>query len=440
MTDRKYVIFDLDNCLSDDRARIPLIDWSQSVPYERYKAYHAACGEDPRDEHSYVELVAHASRGTLVIFMTARPLSVRPQTEAWISKHFGSVVGKSYILIMRNDGDNRPSVDVKRWMMFQLPHYDVDKDDVVAAYDDRDDIIQMYRRDFELNAIQLQIHDVCATTRPDSSRVGGVIFSAPRAASTEFVCVDGATFNRVTIGAGGGGKGAAMSSFSYGGGGGGGGTIDLDAHKRQMAAQAGLLSDAIEARKTIVFDVESQLIDNFNAGPAEWLPRNYDAFVKATVNADPVFAVRNCDEGIVYAWLQEQFGLPDPCMMAYGSIKRELEELDVDMASVEFFHGDFADRQQRAPDFMEKGAATFRERNAKYGNNYLSFGAVAAAVFPAGLTLETAEDFNRYALLGHCLDKLTRYANSLQKGGHKDSAHDLMVYAAMLEEITEEKP
>jgi hypothetical protein len=92
----------------------------------------------------------------------------------------------------------------------------------------------------------------------------------------------------------------------------------------------------------------------------------------------------------------------------------------------------------RAPDNLDRGAATFRERNATYGDNYLRFGEVMAAVFPEGLAIDAGDvaGFNRLGVLIQCISKLTRYTQNFAAGGHLDSAHDLMVYAAMLEELT----
>lgn len=92
----------------------------------------------------------------------------------------------------------------------------------------------------------------------------------------------------------------------------------------------------------------------------------------------------------------------------------------------------------RAPDHLERGAATFRERNALYGDNYLEFGKAMDACFPKGLQIVSGdvESYNRLGIFVQCLAKLTRYGQNLVEGGHKDSAHDLMVYAAMLEEVT----
>lgn len=92
--------------------------------------------------------------------------------------------------------------------------------------------------------------------------------------------------------------------------------------------------------------------------------------------------------------------------------------------------------KRRAPDLLDAGAATFRQRNAVYGNTYLNFGKLLKTLFPIELRLATEEDFNRLGLFVHCMDKLSRYAANIEVGGHQDSAHDLMVYAAMLEECT----
>ena len=87
-----------------------------------------------------------------------------------------------------------------------------------------------------------------------------------------------------------------------------------------------------------------------------------------------------------------------------------------------------------AADILTAGAETFRARNTIYGDNYKHFGEVMAAMHPGGVVIETAEQWNRLGVFVQCVSKLTRYAANT--GGHKDSAHDLMVYAAMLEELT----
>lgn len=91
-----------------------------------------------------------------------------------------------------------------------------------------------------------------------------------------------------------------------------------------------------------------------------------------------------------------------------------------------------------AADILSEGAATYRERNAVYGSSYQRMGPLLIALFEddAVPPCETAEDANRLNLIINCASKLQRYAHNFHNGGHKDSAHDLMVYAAMLEEMT----
>jgi hypothetical protein len=90
------------------------------------------------------------------------------------------------------------------------------------------------------------------------------------------------------------------------------------------------------------------------------------------------------------------------------------------------------------PEALREAAATYEQRNKLWGDNYKQVGAIMVAMLPAGVKLETADDWNRFLLFGHVINKVTRYAQNLNTGGNKDSAHDLTVYAAMLEEMTNE--
>lgn len=92
----------------------------------------------------------------------------------------------------------------------------------------------------------------------------------------------------------------------------------------------------------------------------------------------------------------------------------------------------------RPSDILRQAAATFEQRNALYGDSYKSYGNVMVALFPNGLKVNTADDWNRLGVLNMIVSKLTRYAANMEAGGHKDSAHDTIVYAAMLEELTDE--
>lgn len=85
-------------------------------------------------------------------------------------------------------------------------------------------------------------------------------------------------------------------------------------------------------------------------------------------------------------------------------------------------------------------AALYEERQAMYGDNYKRFGDVMHALFPNGLVLNDAHDFNRFGLFVQMVYKQTRYAAQYEDGGHPDSLDDLSVYTQMLCEIDAEGP
>ena len=165
----EYVIWDLDNCIADDRPRIPLINWS--LPGEqRWDAYHDACGADSVGNLPLVNL--WHGNGTeraplrVPVFFTARPERVRRQTAAWIESNFAWMLPLSptparpyrFRLFMRDAGDARSSVEIKRDMLARLRSEDP-RGVVVHAYDDVPAIVEMYRA-CGFNAECLRIHDV----------------------------------------------------------------------------------------------------------------------------------------------------------------------------------------------------------------------------------------------------------------------------------------
>lgn len=84
-------------------------------------------------------------------------------------------------------------------------------------------------------------------------------------------------------------------------------------------------------------------------------------------------------------------------------------------------------------DILRKGASTFEERNKTYGENYMRVGAVMAALFPEGVALKSDTEFLVWHIFELMVVKMTRLATSDLT--HEDSAHDMMVYAAMLEKL-----
>ena len=86
-----------------------------------------------------------------------------------------------------------------------------------------------------------------------------------------------------------------------------------------------------------------------------------------------------------------------------------------------------------AAEILAEMADTYRERNKVYGDNYKRVGDVMKALFPNGVTINTAEQFNVWHLFELMVVKMTRFANTGLS--HQDSIHDLAVYAAMVESL-----
>ncbi len=88
---------------------------------------------------------------------------------------------------------------------------------------------------------------------------------------------------------------------------------------------------------------------------------------------------------------------------------------------------------ETAADFLAQGAATFRERNAVYQDNWIIYGAVMAALFPDGIELRTPEENAKFSIMSQMVSKITRFSSSGMT--HRDSVHDLSVYCAIMESI-----
>jgi len=88
------------------------------------------------------------------------------------------------------------------------------------------------------------------------------------------------------------------------------------------------------------------------------------------------------------------------------------------------------------PEILEQMAATFRERNGIYRDNYKRIPSVVGALFPSGVSGELVmrPEWHLFELI---LVKLARFANA--ELSHVDSIHDVAVYAAMIQSILEER-
>jgi len=143
---RRIVIFDLDGCLTKDQWRRATIPEGARQPKE-FELYHSMCDRDEPNQNAIDRLESHIQNGDMIAIATARPSlpDVGQKTVEWIKSHTSLKDPNSFILMMRNPNDDRSAVDVKREMAGYIKHY-ADKMalQIAVAYDDRDDVKQMW--------------------------------------------------------------------------------------------------------------------------------------------------------------------------------------------------------------------------------------------------------------------------------------------------------
>jgi hypothetical protein len=304
---QQFFICDIDNCISDDRSRIPLIDWHQTDLNKRYAAYHEAFERDFPHEPSCEIVRRRIQQGQTPLYITGRPEAFRKGTIEWLQRHNLLLIDPGApvcVMLMRPNGNTDGSVELKKHLLAGFRERRGKGVWIDHAYDDREDIVQMYR-DSGLSASVLKCHSVDAYAPP----------------------------------------------------------------KRDWLREA---------------------LPGVSASADNW---------KAAVEAQRIKLSIGYHEG-------KDDPKPAPA--------------------------------RDAADILATASKTYRERNAVYGDNYKHFGKVMKGLFPRGLHVESIDDWNRLGVLVQVASKLSRYAQNFSAGGHVDSAHDAAVYAAILQELTED--
>ena len=147
------ILCDVDNVLANDAWRLSMIDFEEPDLDKRFHEYHKASSLDEPANLSLVQTPPpRESQFFLmqpyVVLMTAMPKRYAAQRAQWLWRH-----GVHHnMVLMREDDDHRHSVDVKRDMtklvdeLFDLSRW------CIAAYDDRADVVRMWRNEFGLPA------------------------------------------------------------------------------------------------------------------------------------------------------------------------------------------------------------------------------------------------------------------------------------------------
>lgn len=131
----KYIIVDLDNCISDDGWRQHRIQKDAPVRRDRYNDYYLLA---PFDEARNLDRID----GMSPIIITGRPLEYLVPTQEWLTRH-GILPA---LICMRPNGNFKPSPVMKAAALRSILDAGVLVSEIALAIDDRDDILAEYAK------------------------------------------------------------------------------------------------------------------------------------------------------------------------------------------------------------------------------------------------------------------------------------------------------
>lgn len=129
----KYIIIDLDNCISDDSKRRKYLDDPRFTKDQQLTAYHIRCDKD-----KFVWGIEEPFPENNII-ITGRPEFYLEYTKIWLNKNGINPSG----IYMRPYKNHMPSTILKRMFLLMILNF-IDVKDIIMAYDDRQDILDIY--------------------------------------------------------------------------------------------------------------------------------------------------------------------------------------------------------------------------------------------------------------------------------------------------------
>ena len=135
-------IFDLDGTLADCQNRVHIL--AEKDDPNRWRRFYAACVYDTPIYPVLDTMERLMQAGAEVWIFSGRSAEVRRETEHWLLLHTLFMAHElETALTMRDEGDHRADDIVKgEWVDGML---DVDRARLVAAFDDRDRVVAMWR-------------------------------------------------------------------------------------------------------------------------------------------------------------------------------------------------------------------------------------------------------------------------------------------------------
>jgi hypothetical protein len=151
----KFIIIDIDNCISDDKWRMAHVSHKIEDLDERYYTYNICCHNDQPCMENINTLALLVQMGAHPVFITARPEMVRAETVDWLHKHLPFSFDAICDLMMRPVGDKRTSPELKPALLQgwiecnftdaengKINHFN--KDWILCIFDDRQDVLDAH--------------------------------------------------------------------------------------------------------------------------------------------------------------------------------------------------------------------------------------------------------------------------------------------------------
>lgn len=141
---RPLFIFDIDGTVALIDHRRPILD--EVEDRNRWRRFYAACDKDLPNTPVLSTLERLRITGADIWFFSGRSDEVRGKTADWLAEHTSFMLHEvdGPILTMRELGDYTKDDELKgRWLHNML---NVDRNRLVAVFDDRKRVVDMWRR------------------------------------------------------------------------------------------------------------------------------------------------------------------------------------------------------------------------------------------------------------------------------------------------------
>jgi len=128
------ILCDVDNVLADDGWRVSFIRWSHADVDARFHEYHVASSLDSTANLHLLDVPQ-----AYIVLLTAMSEEYESIRTQWLIRN----AVPHHRVLYRPRGDRRSAVEVKRAMITQLRD-ELNLSRCIAAYDDRQDIVDMF--------------------------------------------------------------------------------------------------------------------------------------------------------------------------------------------------------------------------------------------------------------------------------------------------------